>query len=184
VVGCRVLLNKLYVSDEYVFSEENTNSLDVSVLNDNGVFAVVYRSVTDDDDYGQKIYLDIANVFAVSSSGRNAIIQANHIIADDTEIQEVGIYVSGDENLVVNNQIDGLSGSDRNIKVGVLITSDSVRSVLSANKISNNLNYGLVVYGTNTQINNTMCFNNGDDTGIANENEHNYLDEGTGTALG
>jgi hypothetical protein len=133
--------------------------------------------------YANILTFEISNVIAVSSSGRNAIIQANHIIADDTEIQEVGIYVSGDENLVVNNQIDGLSGSDRNIKVGVLITSDSVRSVLSANKISNNLNYGLVVYGTNTQINNTMCFNNGDDTGIANENEHNYLDEGTGTQL-
>ncbi|MDD5065369.1 MAG: hypothetical protein PHQ35_11500, partial [Phycisphaerae bacterium] len=118
--------------------------------------------------------------YLLYGAAEKLIIQNCHFYA--TAGYKILDCVGLDGNYIVfsNNQIDGMADSTRYIYRCIKVNINRYRTTISACKLINGL-YGLVNSGINTQLLGNTCYNNGDDTGIANENEDNFLDEGIGT---
>lgn len=95
-----------------------------------------------------------------------------------------GIYVNNDDNQILNNYIDDMDADTIANGVGIYIVDDDNQVI--GNYSINNSGKGIRIVGAGsarTLLTNNFCQVNGSDTGIANENEHNFDDTGTDTQI-
>lgn len=123
-----------------------------------------------------------------SAQTNNDILIDGNIIRNlsctDSGYFSCGIAVAGDRNLITNNQIYNLTSTDSSYPTGILLSAGDDHGITD-NKIRDCEYKGIVIVsGVNrTQVKNNYCYNNGSDTGIANENGDNFSDSGTDTHL-
>jgi len=102
---------------------------------------------------------------SVEVSGDLNIIANNHIVGLASYTQEVGIRVSGDNNKVVSNQIDGDDGSgNNNILIGISVDVGANRTNVSSNNVLNCDGVGIADGGDDTLFDgsNLLYANNGE----------------------
>ncbi len=108
-----------------------------------------------------------------------ANISKNTFIANSFYMASA-ILCTNDYLTISENSIDGIYGENRTISSGISLV-ENILTLLSTNTIINCSARGIDNSGANNKIMGNTCYNNGDDTGIANANEDNYLEQATAT---
>ncbi|KKM94588.1 hypothetical protein LCGC14_1196870, partial [marine sediment metagenome] len=94
-----------------------------------------------------------------------------------------GIWATNDQQQIINNYVDDIDNTNTAANANGIKLKDSDDSLVSNNYIINGSGIGLLVDSDSIRalVNSNFCRANGSDSGITNENEHNFSDAGTDT---
>ena len=127
----------------------------------------------------------VAGLIGIYATGNGIKINNNFIknLTSTSASYVYGIHVLNNEHQIINNYIDDVDNTNTVANArGIQLTS-SDDSLIANNYIINGSGKGIVVDSNSDRalINSNFCRNNGSDSGIANENEHNFSDAGADT---